>query len=79
MIFVDSCSDQEVIAGQGTIGLEILEQNPDIDTILVPICEALISGIGEIPFHMAQQCIDEILIVEERLIRKATALLMTKE
>lgn len=29
--------DPVVYAGQGTIGLEILEQNPDIDTILVPI------------------------------------------
>lgn len=29
--------DERVIAGQGTIGLEILEQQPEIDTILVPL------------------------------------------
>jgi len=29
--------DPAVYAGQGTVGLEILEQNPSIDTILVPI------------------------------------------
>ncbi|MEG0410102.1 MAG: threonine/serine dehydratase [Erysipelotrichaceae bacterium] len=38
MTFIDSYYDDPLIyAGQGTIGLEILEQNPDIDTILVPI------------------------------------------
>jgi threonine dehydratase len=29
--------DPDVYAGQGTVALEILEQNPDIDTILVPV------------------------------------------
>ncbi|MEG0092932.1 MAG: threonine/serine dehydratase [Erysipelotrichaceae bacterium] len=38
MTFIDSYYDDPLIyAGQGTIALEILEQNPDIDTILVPI------------------------------------------
>jgi threonine dehydratase len=26
----------DVVAGQGTVGLEILEQRPDVETILVP-------------------------------------------
>ncbi len=34
--FVHSVSDAAVIAGNGTIGLEILEDLPDVDTILVP-------------------------------------------
>lgn len=39
--------DPEVIAGQGTIGLEILEDLPDVDTILVPVGGGgLISGIS---------------------------------
>ena len=39
--------DQRVIAGQGTIGLEILEQCPDLDFILVPVGGGgLISGIA---------------------------------
>lgn len=38
MVFIDGWdNDPAVYAGQGTIGLEILEQNPEIDTILVPI------------------------------------------
>lgn len=37
----------DVIAGQGTIGLEILEQCPDVGTILVPVSGGgLISGIS---------------------------------
>jgi len=37
----------DVIAGQGTIGLEILEQRPDVRTILVPVSGGgLISGIA---------------------------------
>jgi threonine dehydratase len=39
--------DPMIIAGQGTIGLEILEDVPDVDTVIVPIGGgALISGIA---------------------------------
>jgi threonine dehydratase len=34
--FVHPVSDPAVVAGNGTIGLEILEDLPDVDTILVP-------------------------------------------
>ncbi|MBE6030941.1 MAG: threonine ammonia-lyase [Clostridiales bacterium] len=35
--FVHPYNDDLVIAGQGTIGLEILEQMPDVDAVIVPI------------------------------------------
>ena len=39
--------DPKIYGGQGTIGIEILEQNPDIDTIVVPIGGGgLITGIA---------------------------------
>ena len=39
--------DVKVYGGQGTIGIEILEQNPDIDTIVVPVGGGgLITGIA---------------------------------
>lgn len=39
--------DMTVVAGQGSAGLEILEQLPDIDTLVVPVGGGgLISGIG---------------------------------
>lgn len=43
--FVHPFDDEDVIAGQGTIGLELLEQLPDLDAVIVPIGGGgLISG-----------------------------------
>jgi len=45
--FIHPFADDEVIAGQGTIGIEMLEQVPDLDYIIVPIGGGgLISGIA---------------------------------
>lgn len=35
--FIHPFDDERVIAGQGTIGLELLEQIPDLDAVLVPV------------------------------------------
>lgn len=46
-LFIHPFDDLDVIEGQGTIGLEILEELPDVDCILVPIGGGgLISGIA---------------------------------
>jgi threonine dehydratase len=46
-IFVPPYNDRHIIAGTGTIALEIIEQLPDVDTIVVPIGGGgLISGIA---------------------------------
>lgn len=46
-VFVHPYEDERVIAGQGTIGLEIFEQIPSLDTVVVPIGGGgLISGIA---------------------------------
>ncbi|MDX1710648.1 MAG: threonine ammonia-lyase [Rhodovibrionaceae bacterium] len=37
LTFVHPYDDPLIVAGQGTIGLEIFEDNPDIDAIVVPI------------------------------------------
>lgn len=47
LAFVHPFNDPLVIAGQGTIGLEILEQVPNVDVVVVPIGGGgLISGIA---------------------------------
>lgn len=47
MTFLHPFDDEDVIAGQGTIGLELLEQVPDLEAIIVPIGGGgLISGIA---------------------------------
>ena len=48
MTFIHPFDDLEVIAGQGTVALEILEQNPEVTHIFVPIGGGgLIAGIAE--------------------------------
>ncbi len=45
--FIHPFDDEDVIAGQGTIALELIEQLPDIDAVVVPIGGGgLISGIA---------------------------------
>jgi len=35
--FIHAFDDADVIAGQGTLGLELLEQLPDVNTVVVPV------------------------------------------
>ncbi|MFA6939781.1 MAG: threonine/serine dehydratase [Clostridiaceae bacterium] len=129
--FIDPCSDIQTISGQGSIAFEILEANPDIDTIIAPIgggglitgisiaakhikpsiqiigvqtaacpamaaslkdkkcyidyetepsiCDALVGGVGEIPYEMADLCIDDIILVDEETIKKAIVMLLLKD
>ena len=45
--FVHAFDDPKVIAGAGTVGLEMLEEAPDLDTIVVPIGGGgLMSGVA---------------------------------
>ena len=40
-------NDEHIIAGQGTIGLEILEDLPEVETVLLPVGGGgLISGVA---------------------------------
>lgn len=54
MTYIDSYyDDPKIYAGQGTVALEILEQNPDIDTIVIPIGGgSLITGCAVLAKHM---------------------------
>jgi len=48
-IFIHPFDHADVVAGQGTLGLEILEQVPDVDTVIVPIGGGgLISGVASL-------------------------------
>lgn len=45
--YIHAFDDLEIIAGQGTVGLEIIQQCPDIDVIVVPVGGGgLASGVG---------------------------------
>jgi len=46
-VIVPPYNDEKIIAGQGTVGLEILQQLPNVETILAPVGGGgLISGIA---------------------------------
>ncbi|MBL4800411.1 MAG: threonine ammonia-lyase [Emcibacter sp.] len=122
-------NDNDVIAGQGTIGLEVMEACPDLDIILVPVGGGgLISGIaiaakhinpdikiigvqaerfpslhravhnndftaqgstlaegiavktiGDIPYKICKDLVDDILLVSESALEEAVCMLMTIE
>ena len=47
LTFIHPFDDPAVIAGQGTMGLELLEQLPDLDAVVVPVGGGgLVGGIG---------------------------------
>ncbi len=46
-VFVHPFDDPQVIAGQGTVALEMLEAVPDLDTLVIPVGGGgLMSGVG---------------------------------
>ncbi|MGA9529488.1 MAG: threonine/serine dehydratase [Terriglobales bacterium] len=46
-VIVPPYNDEKIIAGQGTVGLEILDQMPEVETVLAPVGGGgLISGIS---------------------------------
>lgn len=55
--FIHPYDDDAVIAGQGTIGLEILDQLEDVDAVIVPIGGGgLISGVAFAVKSLRPQC-----------------------
>jgi threonine dehydratase len=130
-LYISAYDDPVVIAGQGTVGLEALEDLPTADLLLVPvggggliagiaiaarainpaarilgiqpeaspaahlslrdgrpyetypagptICDGLAGGFGRVPFEIAGDLIDEIVVVPEADVRRAVAWLLSRE
>lgn len=130
LTFIQPFNDLQIIAGQGTCGLELLEDVPEIQSVFVPIGGGgLISGIasavklkskirvigvqpegspsmyeslktgtpsgiseshtiadglsvrkpGDITFSIVKQFVDDIMLVSDEEIMKATAQILKKE
>jgi threonine dehydratase len=131
LTYTDSFDDPFIIAGQGTVGLEIMEELPDAQVLLVPIggggliagisvaakainpkieiigvqveaspsaylslkegrcyeryeydptiCEGLAGGFGIVPFQIAKDLIDEVVLVNEEEVRGAIFALLETE
>ncbi len=57
LTFIHPFDDENVIAGQGTIGLEILEQMPDVDNIVLPVGGGgLIAGVAFAVKSLRPEC-----------------------
>jgi threonine dehydratase len=47
LVFVHPFDDDRVVAGQGTLGLELLEQRPEVEAVVVPVGGGgLAGGVG---------------------------------
>lgn len=47
LAYIDGYDDPAIIAGQGTMGLEIVEQTPDLEAVIIPVGGAgLIAGVS---------------------------------
>ena len=74
MTFIHPYDDEQVIAGQGTIGLEILDRLPDVDAVIVPVGGGgLISG-GNIDVNILNRVITRGLVMSGRKANLTIAL-----
>jgi threonine dehydratase len=130
-LYLSAYDDPALIAGQGTVGLEVMESLPNADLLLIPIgggglvagtatvvktinsavrivgvqpeaspaaylslrdgrayetypaeptiCDGLAGGFGRVPFELARDLIDEILVVPEAAVRQAVGWLLANE
>jgi threonine dehydratase len=133
-LYISPYNDERIVAGHGTIGLEILKEQPNVDVVIVPVGGgALIGGIaiavktqkpkamiigvqsaaspvmyeslkagkivpphrherytiaeglvgaverGSITFSIAQQYVDQIMLVREESLRRAVYLIWKNE
>lgn len=130
-VYLSAYDDPEVIAGQGTVGIELMEDLPEADVVLVPvgggglvagiatilkaanpavrivgvqpeaspaaylslqegrpyetypagpsICDGLVGGFGRVPFEIAADLIDEVIVVAEATVRQAVGWLLVHE
>ncbi len=74
LTYIHGFDDPAIIAGQGTIGLEILEQVPDVDAIVCPIGGAgLIAGMAVVVKALKRRV--QIIGVESKATASFTAAL----
>lgn len=78
LVLVHPYDDDRIIAGQGTAGIEMLEEAPDLDVIVVPIGGGgLISGVSIAAKHLHPSI--EVLGVEVKLYPSMYLALQGKE
>ena len=75
-VMIPPYDDPDIVAGQGTCGLEILEEVPDVDLVLVPVSGGgLLSGIAAAVKHQRPSA--RVVGVEPELAADAQESLIT--
>lgn len=78
LVFVHPYDDAHVIAGQGTIAVEMLEEQPDLDALIIPVGGGgLISGNAIAAKHLKPSI--DIFGVEARMYPSMHAVLRNEE
>ena len=76
LAYIHGYDDPAIIAGQGTMGLEIIEQVPDVDLIIVPVGGAgLIAGVSFAVKNLRSQT--KIIAVEAENVASFSAALQS--
>jgi len=76
--YINGYDDAEIIAGAGTMGLEIVEQVPDVDAVIVPVGGAgLIAGVALAIKTLRPECL--VIGVEPTHVASLTAALEADE
>ena len=65
LVFINGFDHPQVIAGLGTMALEIVEQVPDIDVIIVPAGPVLILSMAYPSTHLYRVCPSDCPLLEE--------------
>ncbi|MGO1545452.1 MAG: threonine ammonia-lyase [Gulosibacter sp.] len=63
-VFIHPYNHPDIITGQGTLAVDLFEQQPDIDTIIIPIGGGgLASGVGAIAKQLAAKAGREVRVI----------------
>jgi threonine dehydratase len=74
LAYIDGYDDSAIIAGQGTMGIEIIDQVKDVDAVIVPVGGAgLIAGVSLAVKHLRPQT--KIIAVEAENVASFSAAL----
>src|SRR5918992_721264 len=84
-VFVHPFDDPRIIAGQGTLGLELLEDLPEVATVIVPVGGGgpIADGIaikrpGRLTLPLVDAWVDDLVTVAEEDVAEAMVLLLER-
>jgi threonine dehydratase len=86
VLFIHPFDDADVIAGQGTVGLELLDQIEDLAQVVVPLggggllggTAIAVKAPGELTLPLVERLVDDVVVVSDDEAGDAMALLLAE-